>query len=513
LKVQIQLDFEEGSGEGSWPLLEQLLASLPPLPSVIRYYDDFDDVVRSITGPSQAPVFDIYRYGTLNRLNFDRYPPLFAAVQKQILVFLLGEDLHISSCFFTLSAASCILTADVEQVLAVGPAGITSTWAELRARKWPIGAYGFLKSLMRLLCKYRELGWSPSYLDLVNRSLPLPAGEEYAGVRSGDVFLSVDEEAAIVRYIDEAAVKLKSLDGPGLRLEELRDAAMVLCAFQFAMRPIQIAMLAKRDVRIWEESPGASPSVHLTFLMVKQKSERRGRPMVRRVKLEWAGLFVELMRRHDSKSAHGSDRFFNVNSSRQVGKRIADRVEHLIGADACATDLRHTAAQRLVDAGANHEELAEFMGHSSVQTGLVYYATSASHAERVNRALGASEVYRRVAKIAHDRFISLEDLADLKDEQQIAGVPHGIPIAGIGGCTSGQPACPSNPVASCYGCMKFMPLRDKATHENVLGSMREVVLFFEQSSRGDVRSPTYLQLSHTITAIQNVISELDGDAV
>jgi hypothetical protein len=75
----------------------------------------------------------------------------------------------------------------------------------------------------------------------------------------------------------------------------------------------------------------------------------------------------------------------------------------------------------------------------------VYFRTSASHAERVNRALGASDIYRRVARIAHDRFISPEELAQLKGDQQIAGVPHGIPIAGIGGCTSGQLACPYNP--------------------------------------------------------------------
>ncbi|MGH7471433.1 MAG: site-specific integrase, partial [Longimicrobiales bacterium] len=145
------------------------------------------------------------------------------------------------------------------------------------------------------------------------------------------------------------------------------------------------------------------------------------------------------------------------------------------------------------------------------RTGLVYFAASASHAERVNRALGASEIYRRVAKIAHDRFISPEELTQLKGEQQIAGVPHGIPIAGIGGCTSGQPACPYNPVTSCYGCRKFMPLHDKTMHESVLAAMREVVSLFEQSSRGDARSPAYLQLQRTIAEIRAVIDELEGE--
>lgn len=56
-----------------------------------------------------------------------------------------------------------------------------------------------------------------------------------------------------------------------------------------------------------------------------------------------------------------------------------------------------------------------------------------------------------------------------------------------------------------------MPLHDKTMHESVLASMREVVMFFEQSSRGDIRTPTYLQLQRTITEIQTVIDELESE--
>jgi regulator of sigma D len=54
-------------------------------------------------------------------------------------------------------------------------------------------------------------------------------------------------------------------------------------------------------------------------------------------------------------------------------------------------------------------------------------------------------------------------------------------------------------------------LHDKATHERVLAAMREVVAFFDQSSRGDTRSPAYLQLQRTIAGIQTVIEELEDD--
>lgn len=492
-------------------LLESMVTTLPELPPIIRYYDDFEDKPRSISEVRQADVFGLHINGRMFRLDLGRYPAAYSALQKHLLVFLLGEDLHISTCFNVLSAAMHLDANDIERLVAAGPTGISTVWMTLRARQLVVHAYRFVKAVLRLLCRHRLHGWSESYLTYVSTALPGPSLDSYAGVRSGDVFLTADEEAAIVRYLDDASTLVKTEGQSSLAYEELCDAAMVLCSYQFAMRPIQIAMLARRDIRIWEAEPGADPAVHVTFLMVKQRGKLRKRPMVRRVKQEWAVLFVALVEYADTLHYEASDRVFGVDSNHEAGSRIARRVERLIGDDACAMDLRHTAAQRLVDAGASHEELAEFMGHSHVQTGLVYFATSASHAERVNRALGASDIYRRVAKIAHDRFISSEALAQLKGDQQIAGVPHGIPIAGIGGCTSGQPACPYNPVTSCYGCRKFMPLHDKSMHENVLASMREVVVFFEQSSRGDTRSPTYLQLQRTIAEIQTVIDELEGE--
>ncbi|MGH7471369.1 MAG: site-specific integrase [Longimicrobiales bacterium] len=498
-------------GQAEPSALESMMASLPELPPVVRYYDDFADQLRTIAAVRQTDAFGLHINGRMFRLDFGRYPAVYGALQKQLLVFLLGEDVHISTCFNVLAAAMHLEVHDVDRVVAAGPTRIATIWMALRARQLPVYAYRFVKAVLRLLCRHRLHGWSESYLTYVSAALPGPASDAYAGVRSGDVFLSADEEAVIVRHLDETSDLVRTRGWSGVAHDQLCEAAMVLCSYQFAMRPIQVAMLTMRDVRVWQPESGGEPAVHLTFLMVKQRGRLRKRPMVRRVKQEWAVLFTALVAYADLQGRDASDRVFDVSSNHETGSRIARCVERLIGDDACAMDLRHTAAQRLVDAGASHEELAEFMGHSDVRTGLVYFAASASHAERVNRALGASEIYRRVAKIAHDRFISPEELAQLKGEQQIAGVPHGIPIAGIGGCTSGQPACPYNPVTSCYGCRKFMPLHDKTMHESVLAAMREVVSLFELSSRGDARSPAYLQLQRTIAEIQAVIDELEGE--
>lgn len=494
-------------------LIANVVSSLPALPPLIRYYDEFDDITRSITSPDKAEAFELLIYGRTHRLDFGCYPAAYGMLVKQLFLHLLGEGLHVASACTAAGGATHFRVEEVEKLVSAGPHRISREWILMRARDLPLNAYRFAKTLLRLLCAHRLCGWSPTYEEFVRSSLPGPAIDSHAGVQSGDVFLSVDEEAAIVRHLDNVVAALGSPTIPALSNEKLRDAGMLLCAYQFAMRPIQISMLGMQNVRIWHDTPDGPPTVHLTFHMAKQRSISKRRPLTRRVKREWASLFVAIHAWRKAGGAAGASRFFNVQSVAEAGNRIATLVRNLIGSDdiGTATDLRHTAAQRLVDAGASHEELAEFMGHSHVPTGLVYFRTSASHAERVNRALGASDVYRRVARIAHDRFISPEELIQLKGDQQIAGVPHGIPIAGIGGCTSGQLACPYNPITSCYGCRKFMPLHDKAIHENVLASMREVVMFFERSSRGDTRSPAYLQLQRTIAEIQTVIDELEVD--
>lgn len=492
--------------------LHELCRLLPALPSALRYYDEFDDAVRSIKNPAALTVFEISIFGKKSYIDFARFGEECSFIFKHVFSYILAQDLAIISVVGYLSSAQHLKAVDVAALVEAGPTKIGPVWTALRARALPSGTYVCAKYLLQLLCALRLRGWSDEYQMYLKNALPLPTKDKYASVRSGDVFLSVDEEAILVRHLDDTVAKLKTLGEASLSHDEIVDTAMLLCSYQFGMRRIQIAMLTLGNVRIWSQEDSTTKSVHLTFHMAKQRSDTKRKPLLRRVKVEWTPLFVHIKSKLDARGADASAKFFSAQSTDEVGRRISALVRKLLESDerGTLTDLRHTAAQRLVDAGASHEELAEFMGHCQVNTGLVYFATAASHAERVNRALGASEVYRRVAKIAHDRFISTQELAELKGEQQIAGVPHGIPIAGIGGCSSGQPSCPYNPVTSCYGCRRFMPLHDREIHQQVLTDMRGVVLFFDQSSRGDVRSPAYLQLQRTIVEIQNVIEELEA---
>ena len=490
--------------------VHQVIARLPPLPSVIRYYDEFDDTARAIRNPSDTDKFEVWINGTRTHIDFGRLEKRGdGTLLKHLLTFLLAQDLSIQGINGYIQALSRLTHEDITQIVTAGPTLIGTVWARLRARNLHHLAYPGVKGILRLLCEHRLNGWSNDFRAYLASNLSLPAGDKYASVRTGTAFLSIDEEAAIVRYLDEMASSIAS-DGAAIPPTQLADACMLLCAFQFAMRPVQIAKLTVRNMRVWKGADDDRPAVHLTFHMAKQKTNTTRRPLTRRIRQEWAGLFLALQAARQSQSVDSTDRLFHVASSKEAQERLAKLLKSLTGRNHVATDLRHAAAQRLVDAGANHEELAEFMGHSDVRTGLVYYEASSTQAERVNKALGLSTIYRAVAKIAHDRFISSDELSRLKEDQQIAGVPHGMPISGIGGCTSGQPACPYNPITSCYGCRKFMPVQDKAVHERVLGDFRSVVTLFQHSSRGDANSPAYLQLQRTINDVKVVIEELEG---
>jgi integrase len=504
------VDVNQWTASEAQAWLDQIVRQLPALPPLLRYYDDFDDATRVIHDPARASVFAVHINGGTQYLDFSVYDSGYAALLKHLFLYLLGENLHVSTATGYLQAAKHLSYAEAIALMMAGPENCVAGWAALRALGKRADAYGFAKALLRLLCHYRLCGWSPQYREFLSVALPWPARDKYAGVRAGDVFLSIEEEAAIVRYLDDTAQGVR--DGAYLDDATLCDAVMLLCAYQFGMRPIQIALLTLRDVRVWSDGTDELPAVHLTFRMVKQRRGAAIKPLPRRVKREWAVLAGQLAQRQRARGHAGGDRFCSVASAAEVSVRIAALTERLLGVRVTATDLRHTAAQRLVDAGANQEELAAFLGHADVTTGLVYFDSSPNQAERVNRAMGLSPIYQQVARIAHARFISAEELGSLKGEQQIAGVPHGIPIAGIGGCTSSQPACPFNPVTSCYGCHRFMPVRDAALHREVLAGLRSVVRFFHDASRDDAASPAYLQLQRAIAGVQAVLAELEGEA-
>src|SRR6185437_11464434 len=153
------------------------------------------------------------------------------------------------------------------------------------------------------------------------------------------------------------------------------------------------------------------------------------------IKREWCPIVIEYRRRRNlglvPMDGMPIDSFFGLTPAK-LSVRIRALVERITGTEWSATDLRHTAAQRLADAGVSHIALSEFMGHSDARTANIYFDTSPTQAQRVNQALGLSPIYATVAEVARTRTIDKAALLRLPPDKHIGGAPHGIPIAGIG---------------------------------------------------------------------------------
>jgi integrase len=481
-----------------------MIAALPHLPSVIQYEDDYDEKLRSIRVNQCVDSVTLHWSGEKRTLKFakfaDRIRPLIRA-HLLSLIQRVAPQTVVSS----FSGLLMVSPTDIESTALGEPIAIKARWSEFAAT-YSSDALSALKGLFAYFCLVKFGSWSPNFDDFVSRALPVQGHDMYASVRSGDAFLTMEEEARLVRWLDTAANQAQLMDKTDIEL-----ACLVVCSYQFGMRPKQLGMLRKRDCSVRVSPEDGSAIVHLAFRMIKQRDTAlAGIALNRKVKREWAPLFVRLM---SLKTSDTHDLFLLGFSSRwSLSAALIEVLCNILenGSRRVAYDLRHSMAQRLVDSGASHEELAAAMGHSQLASGLVYFRASANQAELVNKALGISSVYQRVAKIAADKYISPEDLRFLKEDQQIAGVPHGIPIAGIGGCKTGQPSCPYNPVTACYGCPKFMPVIDIAMHEKVLGEFRGIVHLYKDVSRGEAQSPAYLQLQRTINEVMGVIQDLKG---
>jgi len=483
-------------------LLFEAIVGLPPLPRLVSYEDDYDEVIRSVTVDSAEDGFELVVSGesrNLNLLVFEQ--PTRALVRHFLLTWLLDSaPASVVSYFYGLRSLSA---SKLTELVLADPIALRSKWAQIangHSRETLLA----IKVFLGYMCDLELGAWASRFRGLV-RGLQVPRRDLYAVVRSGDCFLEIEEEAALVRWIDQEAAKLGRLSQ-----DELRVASLVVCSYQFGMRPKQLGILRKRDCEVRVNKEDGLRSVYLTFRTLKQQDLQASRlPLLRRVKREWAPLVAATfdLLGHEPSSAF----FFGFETRSALSGALIKQLDQILpGNGRDAYSLRHSMVQRMVDAGASQEEVAAALGHTHLKTGLVYFRASANQAELVNKALGLSDTYQMVAKIAADQFISEEDLSRLKGEQQIAGVPHGIPIAGIGGCMTGQPSCPYNPVTACYGCPKFMPVRDVALHEQVLKDFRSVVNDFKVAGAGDQESPAYLQLRRTIAEVKGVINQLEG---
>jgi hypothetical protein len=489
----------------------ELTRALPSLPLFTRYHDDFADKTHTIRWAETDDV-TLLLDGSKIRLRLGELHVGGTLLRHVVVEWFSRLDPH-TVANYTDRVLRFATEVDIEtfcDLILMSPHEARNLWALKIAPNVTSSTAYALKAMLHALCRLSIGYWSPASSSLVT-AFRSPKTDSYRVVRAGECFLPLGHQAIIVNHIDEVCAALSN-DPRILSNDILLDTCMLVISYQYAFRPGQIARIEVADVRIF-----TTGAVHVAVKLIKQKDVSKRIRVTRRIKREWAPLFVELVKRRENaaiepKEGVPSRLLFGLKPG-DVGHAIASLTEELTGEAWSPTDLRHTAAQRLADGGISHLGLSEFMGHTSDRTANVYFDTSPSQAQRVNEALAISPIYSTVVKVAKTKTIDKAALLGLPSDQQIGAVPHGVPIAGIGGCRLGQSLCTRNPVLACYTCSRFMPLGEPEIHEEVLESLRPIVTEFAAASRNNQQSPAYAQLKGTIDAVRRVVEELKAETV
>lgn len=267
------------------PALGKLSVELPQMPAVIRYYDDFSDTYAQVNDPGTTDQWGIAYDGKQVTLDFRSFDTMIRPFIKCWCANQLATRAPRTTEYY-LYGLKQVSLAHIMALLTSTPREARSAWTIISADQLQYYSLEALKSIFPFMCRHYIGPWSPEWLDYMSL-LPLPKVDKYAGVRTGDVFLSFEEEAAIVRYIDDTCKQIASpRSAPADDL--LERIAVLLCSYQFGFRPKQIAILEMRNIRIWNDGVDKSPAVHLTFSIIKQRTSKRVFPLLRRVKREWS---------------------------------------------------------------------------------------------------------------------------------------------------------------------------------------------------------------------------------
>ncbi|WP_295183978.1 site-specific integrase [uncultured Brevundimonas sp.] len=471
------------------------LPSLPTLPSLIRYRDQFRRCDATLHQPELGE-WALHNNGRLTHLSLRFGDPwVDHFLQAHLGEKLLGSVttvVNFANAYRALRKKDLLTTI----VIAIGQSSALDfqrRWIDEFRDKLSRHEAVAVRSAVQFACRW-EIGlWRESDAQIV-RALPGHALDKYAGVRNGTSFLSAPDQSRLVEFLDLAAQR--SMEAGR---KELQIAAVLALSFQFGLRRQQLASLEPADFTFH-----GADVLHMQVELLKQRRAKVRRIVTRKIQPGWVPIFrrwSELRPKHQ--------KYFGLLPD-DLSRLVRDALEDITGIAYANGALRHTSAQRLADAGISNESLSDFLGHSDTTAAQVYFAASTQQAAQINMALGYSPTYRGIAAAARGDMITAAQLLQQPGDRQIAGMPHGIPVTGIGACQSGQSSCQRNPVLACYTCHKFLPVSEPGVHTSLLDDLRQVVSDFDQPEQLVRVSPAMMQLRTTLEAIAEVAEAAKG---
>lgn len=386
--TQLALTFIDG-GEADLPALPVL----PPLPPLMRYYDDYARTERTLRGLSESE-WTVHLNGTTVAAKFQFASPWVSefvklAVVEAVLRLSPATAINYFNCYRAIDTT--IVTEVAHQLGLHSPAKFREAWTvrfrDALTREQAVS----VRHLARTACRLEIGGWRNADSAVV-RGLPGHFTDKYAGVRDGSSFLSVRSRSLLVEFIDSVTREIQAGCRDGARIQ---SAAILAIAFQHGLRTKQIASLEPQVFKFF-----ADGALHVRIELIKQRGAKTGRRVTRRIQPGWVVIFAAWM---DLRPA-ATTKFSGLRPD-QIGSTIQDATESVTGTAYSARDLRHTAAQRLVDAGASRESVSDFLGHTDTTAADVYFTSSPTQAAMVNAALGYSPTYQAIAAAGRGELI------------------------------------------------------------------------------------------------------------
>lgn len=367
---------------------------------------------------------------------------------------------------------------------------------------------------LKILCSEAFPGFSlEDYDDL--EFVPRPHLDRWGVYQEIDNVLDPLEKNMICNGLFEMTSLLRN--GKNFSQSEVRNAAILGLTYVTGARPVQLARLAVKDVRIDTRNQESGLIRYSVFLpYAKQR-----RVTTERLFLAIPPEIGELIMHYTAKFKKQPEEKmfdFSVSAPHYVSRAINQAILNFNppeyqAAVACGeaalptitpTDLRHNVGHSLAMQGASAEEIAHVLGHTSLGVAKYYILATPALALIRAKALGSNPVWQNM--------VAMMLTGELVDSTQWKGHPV-VGLVGdelhdkIGGCSRSSSKCPFSEVCCCYGCLYYRPFTD-GDHQAVLECVKKEVdeLIAISDGVGNSRNPLILIHETTQFEIESVIA-------
>lgn len=367
---------------------------------------------------------------------------------------------------------------------------------------------------LKILCAEEFPGFNlEEYEDL--ELIPRPYLDNWGVYQKIDNVLDPLEKNMISNGLFEMASLLRH--GKSFGQSEVRNAAILGLAYVTGARPVQLARLAVKDVRIDTRNQESGLFRYSVFLPYAKQRRVTTERLFLAIPPEIGELIMNYTVRF-KKNPEDKLFDFSVSAPRYVSQAINQAILNFSppeyqAAVACGeaalptitpTDLRHNVGHSLAMQGASAEEIAHVLGHTSLAVAKYYILATPALALIRAKALGSNPVWQNM--VAMMLTGELVDSAHWKGHPVVGLVGDELHDK-IGGCSRSSSKCPFSEVRSCYGCLYYRPFTD-GEHQALLECVKKEVdeLIAISDGVGNSRNPLILIHETTQFEIESVIA-------